>query len=907
MILWIGQCKNNIAIRCLGSDGKTSRCLRMLNPLSMPSTILRHNEGTTDDDGTSPTIGTGEAKQCRDYGIAGLSVGSTVGQPDIEPVTLDNTNCCTMAYDIESEFGGPDKPSYRSAILCVSLSCTCGYKHVISRCSLLGSTYDYTVKSNNESMAIEVMRLICAHKPVFTVGHNIYVFDNPLLAKALPRNHKYRSYFEPIQKSDNKASTTIGLIMVIPGINNIDTYKYIYHSMYHRFSSFSLEYLCRTLELPIGKMDRGIMKFCQDWYSSSFANSLKMTQYNMMDCDATLSLCNKLDMINQIVALCYGARAWIRDVALYNTGAMSLSSMCSVAWNHGYRYNWTRCDWIPDVFTGGQVLFTGNKVRRDVAIVDFTSMYPSIIRDGGISPECIDFIDYDNRNTCRFDQMTCLCSYRYEPGLRILRVGSVVLGTNNVSHNNVGALLVAEHYNMHLCTRENVHATLLCITDSLVKKTKECDSTLEYLSVETLIKWHHKHVEYSKTLEWYFQRCSQLHNIPKIIGEEGTYTFSPASIKWGDGKVDWVVGPLDTTMIFVTDSYIARFCPGPRICAEACETLMESRRFYKKLVKRTTDLTRKAVYNRTQYALKISANSMYGVMSFRHYNSYSPRCGTSVTGCGRWSLNVSAAIVNGLGFELVYGDTDSVMYTLNWNSGEKSLTNLYATHILNSHVDASKTNVMEFICGNVRSLGCTDPHLLPISNIVVKILNKIMSYTCLTRLSVEQQETDSTMPVEYKSLVFPSFMITSKKHYVGMRRDGQLYTKGMNYIRRSGSMLSSVATQEFVKIALSNEGINVIKLNLSRTCSELKWKISCGKYPQLLNINMKYMGKRANYIRVAPVTGGQYKYVESHVVPGVYTIDSNYYMNKIRTSLVLVTNALGIDVDLIYSGVLLTY
>lgn len=67
-----------------------------------------------------------------------------------------------------------------------------------------------------------------------------------------------------------------------------------------------------------------------------------MAKYNMIDCVATLGLCQRLDIINQVVTLCYGSKAWIRDVLLNNTGAMSLSSMCSLAWSKGYRYNWTR-------------------------------------------------------------------------------------------------------------------------------------------------------------------------------------------------------------------------------------------------------------------------------------------------------------------------------------------------------------------------------------------------------------------------------------------------------------------------------------------------------------------------------------------------------------------------------------
>jgi DNA polymerase elongation subunit (family B) len=43
---------------------------------------------------------------------------------------------------------------------------------------------------------------------------------------------------------------------------------------------------------------------------------------------------------------------------------------------------------------------------------------------------------------------------------------------------------------------------------------------------------------------------------------------------------------------------------------------------------------------------------------------YSPRCGMAITACCRWALNVTAAIIGKLGFDVLYGDTDSVMFTL---------------------------------------------------------------------------------------------------------------------------------------------------------------------------------------------------------------------------------------------------
>ena len=146
---------------------------------------------------------------------------------------------------------------------------------------------------------------------------------------------------------------------------------------------------------------------------------------------------------------------------------------------------------------------------------------------------------------------------------------------------------------------------------------------------------------------------------------------------------------------------------------------------------------------------------MYGVMSFSYYNFYSPRCGTSITGCGRWCLNVSAAVVAGLGFDLVYGDTDSVMYTIDFNDKSNSLLHSYVNYATTICVNVGNTEIMEFISGNVAAMGYRDSHMMPASNIVVKTLNNIMCYTCFVELSVEQQQAGSTIPREYSSVVYP--------------------------------------------------------------------------------------------------------------------------------------------------------
>ena len=70
------------------------------------------------------------------------------------------------------------------------------------------------------------------------------------------------------------------------------------------------------------------------------------------------------------------------------------------------------------------------------------------------------------------------------------------------------------------------------------------------------------------------------------------------------------------------------------------------------------------ISDQIQYALKISANSMYGAVSYAGYNTYRPRCGMGVTVGGRWSLSVAMSVCCFIGFDILYGDTDSIMFTI---------------------------------------------------------------------------------------------------------------------------------------------------------------------------------------------------------------------------------------------------
>eukprot|EP00978_Attheya_sp_CCMP212_P041928 scaffold247168_cov61-Attheya_sp.AAC.1 len=255
-------------------------------------------------------------------------------------------------------------------------------------------------------MALRAIDLIIEHGPSFSIGHNVYGYDNRALALSLRRGHKYTRYFRSVTKSATMSAPSMGLIMCIPGINNLDTYMFISSSMYTRFKQFSLDALCKALKLTNQKTDIASANFDLDLFTNAPGVALEVVTYNIQDCRATLSLCENLDLINQVVGLCYCSRAWGEDVMLYNTGAMATSCLCYRASLNNCVYNWTRCDWKPEEFEGGEVLFRKPLIAKFIMIVDFVSMYPSIIASSGISPESVDSRDLNTSSKHRFTTVT---------------------------------------------------------------------------------------------------------------------------------------------------------------------------------------------------------------------------------------------------------------------------------------------------------------------------------------------------------------------------------------------------------------------------------------------------------------------------------------------------------------------
>ncbi|MFH1403292.1 MAG: DNA-directed DNA polymerase [Candidatus Altiarchaeota archaeon] len=94
------------------------------------------------------------------------------------------------------------------------------------------------------------------------------------------------------------------------------------------------------------------------------------------------------------------------------------------------------------------------------------------------------------------------------------------------------------------------------------------------------------------------------------------------------------------------------------------EKLIQHRMDVKKRMKQETEAARKSLLDVEQQALKLLANSMYGYYGFQRARWYCRECASSITAWGRDYIHKVIKDAGENGFNVVYGDTDSVYLTL---------------------------------------------------------------------------------------------------------------------------------------------------------------------------------------------------------------------------------------------------
>lgn len=153
----------------------------------------------------------------------------------------------------------------------------------------------------------------------------------------------------------------------------------------------------------------------------------------------------------------------------------------------------------------------------------------------------------------------------------------------------------------------------------------------------------------------------------------------------------------------------------------------------------------KSVYNR-QWALKIISNSFYGMLGYSRARWYSKECAESVTSFGRYYIKETIKKAEDRGFNVVYGDTDSLLCKVG---------------------DKDRDEVMEF-------------------------------------LNTVNRDMPGMMELELEGF-FKRGVFLTKKRYAMVSDDGKMEVKGLEFVRRDWAALAK-DTQERVLRAILHEG-----------------------------------------------------------------------------------------------------
>lgn len=233
----------------------------------------------------------------------------------------------------------------------------------------------------------------------------------------------------------------------------------------------------------------------------------------------------------------------------------------------------------------------------------------------------------------------------------------------------------------------------------------------------------------------------------------------------------------------------------PGILPTQIRKLVESRREVKKLMASTTSSDLQMQYNIRQLALKLTANSMYGCLGFQNSRFFAKHLASLVTMKGRDILSHTRDMVQTMGYEVIYGDTDSIMIN---------------------------TNIIDF------------DQVFKIGSNIKKAVNK--SYRQL------ELEVDG---------VFKYMLLLKKKKYaavtISKTKSGEIKLeqehKGLDIVRRDWSRLASEVGKSILNHILSDESADERIENIQNVLGQIASDLRDGKVPTYLLIITKQLTK----------------------------------------------------------------
>ncbi|KXZ44924.1 hypothetical protein GPECTOR_60g701 [Gonium pectorale] len=220
------------------------------------------------------------------------------------------------------------------------------------------------------------MDYVSEHSPDWLLGYNCFQFDNQHLAYFAPR--RWASCFHLV------ASATPGdrgpaCIITIPGCFNVDLMAYLDKTRRNKFTNLSLSVVAR--ETNAGeKIALGSGHGAGDRYA--------LLEYNLNDSALCVGIWDACSIWIELVGLSAAMHSCTIDVGRYATGVMSSALITSWYCHRGIPVPFTSLR-EPQPFGGAEVIAPKAGLWENVAVVDFTSLYPTVMAGANMGFESI--------------------------------------------------------------------------------------------------------------------------------------------------------------------------------------------------------------------------------------------------------------------------------------------------------------------------------------------------------------------------------------------------------------------------------------------------------------------------------------------------------------------------------------
>ena len=317
----------------------------------------------------------GEYGELRWAAVHGLNVGGN-GSPGVTRPSLPDG--CVCGYDIETDTSGTTGDAFplpESRIVSLTCWCTCGYRLSITTEEV--DSADTLAVASSSALVASFCAHIAGHRPMWLIGWNSYAFDNYCMLIHAPRASERHFLRTAVRTS---FGTRPGYILNFPGTYNVDLYAYLDRTQRHRYPQLSLSAVSAALGGP-PKTTMPDLRTC---------TVAQMLSYNMNDSMVTSLLWRLTGACHSIPSIACASCSPVYDCVRHITGSMSTCTVASECLSRGICYCWSA---HPPVgrYKGGYVSVPDRGLHDNVAVCDFSSMYPNIMIGANVSPDSMSY------------------------------------------------------------------------------------------------------------------------------------------------------------------------------------------------------------------------------------------------------------------------------------------------------------------------------------------------------------------------------------------------------------------------------------------------------------------------------------------------------------------------------------